>query len=62
MSDGGHNVRTSSWAVVLLIILACILLGLALTLHSLVLAIVGGGLLLAGVVVGGLTGIMDDAY
>ena len=62
MSDGGHNVKTSSWAVVLLIVVAVILLGVALVAHSLLLAIIGGAFLLVGVVLGGVTHIMDDAY
>ena len=62
MSDGGHNVRTSSWVVVVLIVVATIVLGFALPMQSLVLGIVGGVLLLAGVIVGGISGIMDDAY
>lgn len=62
MSDGGHNVKTSSWAVVLLIVVAVIMLGIALVAQSLVLAIVGGAFLLVGVVLGGVTHIMDDAY
>ena len=62
MSDGGHNVKTSSWAVVLLIVVATILLGVALVAQSLLLAIIGGAFLLVGVVLGGVTHIMDDAY
>ena len=60
--SGGHNVRTTSWITVLTIVVAAILLGLALPLHSMVLAIVGGALLLVGLVIGGVTRIMDDAY
>ena len=59
---GGHNVRATSWVTVLLIVAASIVLGFALPLHSLALAIVGGVLLLAGLVAGGLFRIMDDAY
>ena len=62
MSDGGHNVKTSSWAVVVLIVVAVILLGIALVAQSLLLAIIGGAFLLVGVVLGGVTHIMDDAY
>ena len=62
MSDGGHNVKTSSWAVVLFIVVATILLGVALVAQSLLLAIIGGAFLLVGVVLGGVTHIMDDAY
>ena len=62
MSDGGHNVKTSSWAVVLLVVVATILLGIALVAKSLPLAIIGGAFLLVGIVLGGVTHIMDDAY
>ena len=60
--SSGHNVRTTSWITVLTIVAAVIVLGFALPLHSMILAIVGGALLLVGLVLGGLTRIMDDAY
>ena len=60
--SGGHNVRTTSWATVVLVIVGVILLGLALPMKSLPLAIVGGVILLVGLVLGGITRIMDDAY
>ena len=59
---GGHNVKPTSWVTVVLIIVASVLLGFALPMHSLPLAIAGGVILLAGLVVGGLFHIMDDAY
>ena len=59
---GGHNVRATSWVTVTLIVVASILLGFALPLHSLPLAIAGGVILLAGLVTGGVYHIMDDAY
>lgn len=59
---GGHNTRATSWVAVLLIVAASIVLGFSLPLHSLALAIVGGVLLLAGLLAGGLFRIMDDAY
>lgn len=59
--SGGHNVRVTSWASVALIIVGCILLGFALPLKSLALAIVGGIILVVGLVLGGVTRIMDDA-
>ncbi|MCW2544331.1 MAG: hypothetical protein JWM40_1883 [Frankiales bacterium] len=58
----GHNVRTSSWVAVLLIVVASILLGFALPMHSLPLAIAGGVVMLVGVVVAGVYRIMEDAY
>lgn len=58
----GHNVRPTSWVTVLLIVVASILLGFALPMHSLPLAISGGVLLLAGLIVGGVYHVMDDAY
>lgn len=60
--SGGHNVRTSSWATVVLVIVGVILVGFALPMRSLPLAIIGGVLLLVGLVLGGITRIMDDAY
>ena len=59
---GEHNVRTTSWITVVLIIVASTLLGFALPLHSLPLAIVGGIVLVVGLVMGGVYRIMDDAY
>lgn len=59
---GGHNVKPTSWVSVVLIVVASILLGFALPMGSVPLAIVGGVMLLAGLVVGGLFRIMDDAY
>ncbi len=61
MADG-HNVRRTSWVAVALIVVAFTLLGLSLPMHSLALAIAGGVVLLAGLAVGGLYRIMDDAY
>ena len=59
---GGHNVRPTSWVTVVLIIVASILLGFALPMHSLTLAVAGGVLLLAGFVTAVAFRIMDDAY
>jgi hypothetical protein len=59
---GGHNVRATSWVTVVLIIVASILLGFALPLGSLPMAIVGGVLLLIGLITGFAFRIMDDAY
>ena len=59
---GEHHVRTTSWITVALIIVASTLLGFALPLHSLPLAISGGVVMLVGLVMGGVYRIMDDAY
>jgi hypothetical protein len=59
---GEHSARATSWVSVILIVVASILLGFALPMHSLALAIAGGVVLLAGVVVGLRFGILDDAY
>jgi membrane-bound ClpP family serine protease len=58
----GHNVRPTSWAAVLLIVVASILLGFALPMRSLPLAIAGGVVMLVGLVVAAVYRIMDDAY
>ena len=59
---GGHNVKPTSWVTVALIIIGSTLLGFALPLSSLPLAIVGGVITLAGLVTGAVFRIMDDAY
>lgn len=59
---GGHNVRATSWVTVVLIIIASTLLGFALPMRSLPLAIAGGVVLLVGLVLGAVYRIMDDAY
>lgn len=59
---GGHNVKATSWVAVVLIVVASVLLGFALPMRSLPLAVVGGVVLLAGLVVGAVYRIMDDAY
>ena len=59
---GDHNVRTTSWITVALIIVASTLLGFALPLRSLALAIVGGIVMVIGLIMGGIYRIMDDAY
>ncbi len=59
---GGHNVRVTSWVTVVLIVVASILLGFALPLHSAALAATGGVILVAGLVTGAVFRIMDDAY
>jgi hypothetical protein len=59
---GGHNVKTTSWVAVVLMIVASVLLGFALPMHSLVLAVLGGAMFLVGLVIGVVFRIMEDAY
>ncbi len=59
---GGHNVRATSWVTVALIVVASVLLGFALPMRSLALTIIGSVVLLAGLVMGAVGRIMDDAY
>ncbi len=59
---GEHGHKTSSWITVALIVVAAVILGFAFVLQSLPLAILGLVLGLAGVVLGGVTRIFDDAY
>ncbi len=60
-ANTAHKHKTSSWITVALITVASIVLGFAFVLKSIPLAIVGGVLLVAGIVVGITGGIMDDA-
>lgn len=60
--SGGHDVRVTSWITVILIVVASVLLGLALPMKSLALAIAGGVVLAAGLVTAVVYRIMDDAY
>ena len=59
---GGHGSKPTSWITVLLIITASVLFGFALPEHSLPLAIGGAIALVAGLVMGAVFRIMDDAY
>lgn len=61
MADG-HQTKMTSWITVGLITIASVLLGFALPLESLPLAIAGGAVLLAGLVTGLIYRIMDDAH
>ncbi|MCW2615735.1 MAG: hypothetical protein JWN08_2729 [Frankiales bacterium] len=54
--------KTTSWITVLLICVASIVLGFAFVLQSIPLAVVGGVLGLAGLVLGVTGKIMDDAH
>jgi hypothetical protein len=60
-ADTAHKHKTTSWITVGLICAASILLGFAFVLQSVLLAVVGGVLTIAGVVLGVTGGIMDDA-
>ena len=57
-----HKHKTTSWITVLLIVAASVVLAFAFVLKSVVLAVVGGVLLVAGAVLGITSGIMDDAH
>ena len=59
---GSHNVKPTSWLTVLLIVTGSVLLGFALPAHSAALWIAGGIVLLAGIVIGAVYHILDDAY
>jgi uncharacterized membrane protein YoaK (UPF0700 family) len=56
----GH--KASSWVVVALIVIASVVLGFAFVLQSIPLAIVGGVVGVAGVVLGAVTRIMEDVH
>jgi membrane-bound ClpP family serine protease len=57
-----HSHKVTSWVTVMIIVVGCVLLGLALPLSSLVLGIVGAVVVVVGGVFGLMTGLMDDAY
>jgi hypothetical protein len=58
----GHTVRTVSWVTVVIIIVASVLLGFALPMHSLPLGIAGGAVLLVGLIMAVVFRIMDEAH
>ena len=60
-ANTAHKHKTTSWITVGLITVASIVLGFAFVLQSIPLAIVGGVVLIAGIVLGVTGGIMDDA-
>ena len=60
-ANTAHKHKRSSWITVALLTVASIVLGFAFVLQSIPLAIVGGVLTVAGVVLGITGGIMDDA-
>ena len=59
---GGPGHKMTSWMVVGLVTVASIVLGFAFVLQSIPLAIVGGVVLLGGVMMGFVTGIMEDVH
>lgn len=61
-ANTAHKHKTTSWITVLLIVVASVVLAFAFIAKSVPLAIAGGVVLLAGVVLGITSGIMDDAH
>jgi membrane-bound ClpP family serine protease len=61
MADG-HRSKPTSWATVLVLIVAFVLFGFALPMQSVVLAVVGAVLLLAGLVMAVAFRIMEDYH
>ncbi|HWH28557.1 MAG TPA: hypothetical protein VNU26_06270 [Mycobacteriales bacterium] len=57
-----HKHKTSSWITVLVLIASSIVLAFAFILKSIPLAVVGGLLGIAGIVMGVVGGILDDAH
>lgn len=60
-ADTAHKHATTSWITVVVLVVATALLGLAMVLQSLPLAIVGGVLILVGTVMAFRFKLMDDA-
>ena len=60
-ANTAHKHKTTSWITVALITAASIVLGFAFVFGRIQLAVVGGVLLIAGIVLGITGGIMDDA-
>jgi uncharacterized membrane protein AbrB (regulator of aidB expression) len=60
-ADTAHKHKVTSWITVSLVTVASIVLGFAFVFRSIPLAIVGGVILVAGVVLGITGGIMEDA-
>ena len=58
----GHRSKATSWAAVLVIILAFVVLGFALPMQSLLLGVIGGVLLLVGLVMAFAFQIMEDFH
>lgn len=62
MAGTAHKHKATSWITVVLICIASTVLGFAFVLQSVLLAVVGGVVMLAGVVLGITGKIMDDAH
>ncbi len=62
VGQGVHKTKASSWVTVGIIVVAVIVLGFAMPMESLPLAIVGGVLLLVGLVTGAVGKIMEDVH
>lgn len=62
MAGTAHKHKTTSWITVLLICIASVVLGFAFVFQSVPLAVVGGVVMLAGIVLGITGKIMDDAH
>jgi hypothetical protein len=60
--SGGPGHKATSWMVVGIITVAAVVLGVAFVMRSLPLAIVGGVILLGGIVLGAVSGIMEDVH
>lgn len=60
--DTAHKHKATSWATVILITVACVVLGFAFVLRSLPLAVLGGVLLIIGGVLAFVYRLMDDAF
>jgi membrane-bound ClpP family serine protease len=58
----GHRSKSTSWATVLVIVVAFVVLGFALPMQSTVLGVVGGVLLLVGVVMVFAFQVMEDFH
>ncbi len=61
-ADTAHKHKLTSWITVLIISIASVVLAFAFVFQSIPLAVVGGVLTLAGVVLGITGKIMDDAH
>jgi xanthine/uracil permease len=62
MADSAHKTKMTSWITVGLIVVACILLGIAMIAQSVPLAVVGGLMLVVGVVLGITGKIMEEVH
>ena len=60
--DTAHKHKATSWATVILLTLASVVLGFAFVLRSVPLAVIGGIMLVVGCVLAFVYRIMDDAH